>query len=102
MITCDPLPEKHILKAPVLIAEVLLPSTASKGLTVKRELYESQGVKYYLTIDQESQHYNVLQLDSEKRYQSALAEKETALDQSTFRLELLNNCIVELDANSLF
>ena len=102
MITCDPLPEKHILKAPVLIAEVLSPSTANKDLTVKRELYESQGVKYYLTIDPETQHCNVLQLKSDKRYQSALAEKESPLDQSTCRLELLEDCIVELDANSLF
>ena len=102
MITCDPLPEKHILKTPVLIAEVLSPSTANKDLTVKRDLYESRGVKYYLTLDPITQHYNLLQLDSEQRYQTKVIEETRVSVQSNYRLELSDNCVVELDANSLF
>jgi Uma2 family endonuclease len=37
--------------APVLVVEILSPSTALKDRREKFELYQSQGVKYYIIID---------------------------------------------------
>ncbi len=41
----------YISKAPVLIFEVLSKATAKKDTTIKFELYEREGVKYYIIVD---------------------------------------------------
>jgi Uma2 family endonuclease len=41
----------YITKAPSMIFEVLSKSTAKKDLTLKFDLYESEGVKYYIIVD---------------------------------------------------
>lgn len=52
MVICnqDKLDEKGCVGAPDLIVEILSPSTAKKDLTIKRELYEENGVKEYWVI----------------------------------------------------
>lgn len=41
----------YISKAPVIIFEILSKSTAQKDLHLKYELYEKEGVKYYVIVD---------------------------------------------------
>ena len=41
----------YLTKAPEIIFEVLSKSTAKKDTTVKFELYEREGVKYYIIVD---------------------------------------------------
>jgi Uma2 family endonuclease len=43
--------EAYITKAPKIIFEILSPSTAKKDKTVKFDLYEAEGVKYYIIVD---------------------------------------------------
>lgn len=45
---CGGFPEQFIDRPPALIIEVLSESTASKDRGAKRELYESEGVQFYL------------------------------------------------------
>jgi len=40
-----------ITKAPVLIIEIISPSTALKDKHIKYEIYQAQGVKYYIIAD---------------------------------------------------
>ena len=47
----DKIKEKHIKGAPNLIVEVLSPSTATRDLVEKKELYETYGVDEYWVID---------------------------------------------------
>lgn len=62
-VACFPfLDEKFIDRSPALIFEVLSPSTRTKDLTVKREIYLDQGVKYYVIMDPEKEKYLVLEL----------------------------------------
>ncbi len=51
-IICKPFNNINFLDfAPALVVEILSPSTASKDRNEKYELYEMNGVKYYLMID---------------------------------------------------
>ncbi len=53
--TDRPLEGVYLTEPPVLIAEVFSPSTALKDRTVKRALYEEQGVRHYVMIDPEAE-----------------------------------------------
>ena len=52
MVICHtPWKEEYILKAPKIIFEVLSKSTATKDLNLKYDLYEQEGVNYYIIVD---------------------------------------------------
>ncbi len=46
-----PTNEYYLTKAPEIVFEVLSKSTAKKDLSIKYELYEKEGVKYYFIIN---------------------------------------------------
>ena len=48
---------KFITTVPVLVIETLSPSTALKDRHTKYEIYEEQGVKYYIIADAEAKTY---------------------------------------------
>ncbi len=62
LITCKKIAGNHISSAPKLIVEILSPSTAIKDRNLKYELYESQGVKYYLIVDPTSERIEIYEL----------------------------------------
>ncbi len=47
---CEDEGEAYLTKAPKIIIEILSPSTAKKDETVKFDLYESEGVQYYIIV----------------------------------------------------
>ncbi len=47
---CDDENEAYLTKAPKIIVEILSPSTAKKDETVKFDIYESEGVQYYILV----------------------------------------------------
>jgi len=47
---CDKNSESYIIKPPLIIAEIISPSTIYKDERVKFELYEKEGVKYYILV----------------------------------------------------
>jgi Uma2 family endonuclease len=58
----------HLDFTPALIAEILSPSTAYKDRHEKFELYEQEGVKYYLIVDAQFKKTEIYEL-IEKKYQ---------------------------------
>ena len=50
VLTCDDDGEAYLTKAPKIIFEILSPSTAKKDETVKFDLYEAEGVQYYILV----------------------------------------------------
>ncbi len=50
-IVCGPGDKKFLDYPPVLVAEILSPSTALKDRNLKKEIYASQAVKYYVILD---------------------------------------------------
>ncbi len=55
-----------ITKAPALIIEILSPSTAIKDKNLKFEIYEEQGVPYYLILNPETLDFEIYQLTDGK------------------------------------
>ena len=50
VLACDDEHEAYLTKAPKLIVEILSPSTAKKDETVKFDIYEAEGVQYYILV----------------------------------------------------
>jgi len=50
ILACDDEHEAYLTKAPKIIVEILSPSTAKKDETVKFDIYEAEGVHYYILV----------------------------------------------------
>ena len=61
LVTCDKTGD-FITKPPLLVVEILSPSTGLKDRHLKFELYQEQGVKYYLIADPNSRLYQIYEL----------------------------------------
>jgi len=64
----EPQYEAYIVKAPKIIFEVLSKSTASKDLNLKFDLYEKEGVSFYVIVEPKESYAKVYRLNSEGRY----------------------------------
>lgn len=62
LICHTPSNEAYISKAPKMIFEILSKSTAKKDTTIKYDLYEKEGVKYYIIVDPEAQVAKIYKL----------------------------------------
>ena len=63
LVICDkPTNKAYITKAPKIIFEILSKSTAKKDLHVKYDLYEKEGVNYYIIVDPDEELANVYKL----------------------------------------
>jgi len=76
--------EKFLTFPPTVIFEILSPSTAQKDKTLKFDLYESQGVKYYVIVDIAAKSAIVYEYINDK-YTKVL---ETGNESFTFNLEV--------------
>lgn len=95
-IVCSPINHPSYLDfPPVLISEILSPSTAGKDRREKYEIYELQKVKYYLIIDPAFKKIEVFEL-FDKNYQPI------AVNPSSFSFNFKENCIVSVSFTSLF
>ncbi len=75
--------EAYLTKAPVIIFEVLSKSTAKKDTTVKFELYQFEGVKYYIIVDPDEKIAKVYELKDGRYVKVGDFEDEKA----TFKLK---------------
>jgi len=82
-------------KTPVMIFEVLSPSTSRKDRGIKYQLYENAGVKYYCIVDPESNSAEVYVLQKEKyREASEFNEGRMFFD--------LGPCQIQFDFKEIF
>ncbi len=70
LVLCGDAPSRHVQQVPAIIAEVISPSTEQRDRTEKFELYESQGVQYYLILNSEQNTLDAYSLDQSEKYQS--------------------------------
>jgi Uma2 family endonuclease len=66
LIVCKKIEKKFLDFLPSLVVEILSPSTAYKDRHEKFELYEEQGVKYYLIVDPQFKKIEIYQLTDGK------------------------------------
>lgn len=94
-VLCHGLPKKYIDYTPALVAEVLSPSTQHKDRTAKKELYQQQGVRWYLIIDAEQKAIEFLELDRDQ-----FIERLPSDDQ--IKLSLDGDCHIQLTLERIF
>ncbi len=58
----EPQNEAYITQAPKIIFEILSKSTAKKDLTIKYDLYEKEGVNYYIIVNPDDEIVKVYKL----------------------------------------
>jgi Uma2 family endonuclease len=62
VIVCKKIEKKFLDFTPVLVAEILSPSTALKDRNVKKYIYQAQGVKYFLLLNPQTKKNEVYEL----------------------------------------
>ncbi len=90
-VVCPDTITDFIESVPVLVVEVLSPSTHLKDRNTKFSIYEENGVSYYIMIDPDSKKIEIFQLIDNKY-------KEVSI--SSFKLT--KDCFVTLDLDSIF
>ncbi|BBP42838.1 Uma2 family endonuclease [Thiosulfativibrio zosterae] len=77
LVVCGEVTGQYLTRAPEIIFEILSPSTASKDRNLKFELYEREGVKYYVIVDPETQVAKLYQRFADGRFVKQIdAEKQ--------------------------
>jgi Uma2 family endonuclease len=82
-------------KTPVMVFEVLSPSTSKKDRNIKYRLYEGAGVKYYSIVDPETDSADVFVLQKEKY------NKEDVFKEGRMLFDL-GPCQIEFDFGEIF
>ncbi len=90
LVVCDEIKKKYLDFPPVLVVEILSPSTASKDRGEKMELYQQQQVKYYLIVDP---HFKKVEI-----YEYINGQYEpVSVDPETYPFVLHSDCTVEVN-----
>ena len=95
LIVCKEIEKKFLDFPPLLVAEILSPSTALKDRNVKKHIYETQGVKYFLILNPQTKKNEVYEL----------VNAEYALVASTpksFTFILEDGCKVKVDFTNIW
>ena len=96
LVVCnEDLQKAYITKAPVMIFEVLSKSTAKKDEGLKFELYEQEGVLYYIIVNPDDEVAKVYELKN-GRYTKL---KDTTNDKIKFKFK---ECEIEIDFSKLW
>jgi len=77
LVVCGEVSGKYLAKAPVLIFEILSPSTAYKDRRVKSLLYADEGVKYYVIVEVHLQMAEVYELHDGEYEKLTTTQNET-------------------------
>jgi Uma2 family endonuclease len=85
----------YLTKAPMMIFEILSKSTAKKDKTLKFELYQSEGVKYYIIVDPDENIAKAYEL-KEGKYIKMLDATDESMD---FQLK---DCEITIDFQKLW
>ena len=64
LIVCNSIKKNYLDFPPSLVAEILSPATALKDRHTKFQIYQGQGIKYYLIIAPDTEEVEVFELDN--------------------------------------
>jgi Uma2 family endonuclease len=88
--------ESYITKAPKIIFEVLSKSTASKDRGLKYDLYEEEGVLYYVIVNPLENMAKVYTLNSEGKYMKIADVQKDSVDF------VLDDCVFTFDFTKIW
>ena len=90
LIVCREIKKKFLDFIPALIVEILSPSTAYKDRHEKLELYEQEGVHYYLIVDPHFKKVEIFELVSGKYQVSSILA-------NSFQFDLEQGCLFSVN-----
>lgn len=67
LVVCEPVKGQYLTKAPKIIFEILSPATAKKDTGIKFDLYQQEGVAYYITVNPDESVAKVYKLSDDGR-----------------------------------
>jgi Uma2 family endonuclease len=91
LIVCQPIEGQFLTFAPALVVEILSPSTALMDKNTKYDLYQAEGVLYYIIVDPTDETVETYILDDHGLYK--------AVTTDTF---LLDGCEIKVDLGKCF
>jgi Uma2 family endonuclease len=95
LVVCKKIEKKFLDFTPILVAEILSPSTALKDRNVKKHIYKTQGVKYFLLLNPQTKKNEVYELVDEEYTLVASTPKSF-----TFMLE--DGCKAKVDFSDIW
>ena len=94
MVVCGDQPDGHLEKPPVLVAEVLSPSTWKLDTGSKRRIYKDNGVNVYLIVDTDLKKIEIVDFRSENSV--------TIQEAESSRVSLADNLAIDVIAEKIF
>ncbi len=96
LVVCGDYTERErLLVPPILIFEILSPSTARKDKILKYQLYQDAGVRYYCLVDPQTHSVEIFELDHKS------FRKDESLQQGRMAFDL-GPCAIALDFSRIF
>lgn len=92
VLVCGEIKKKYLDFAPALIVEILSPATALRDRHTKYEIYQQQGVKYYILVNIDAKSIEVFKL----------VNNEYQIHKENYRFTLDESCIIEPDLSNIF
>ena len=89
LVLCRPVTGKRLFQVPICLFEIISPSTQRKDETIKFELYQNQGVKYYIMVNPETELIQAFTLGNDGKYAAMPIIPKLVFD--------FEGCKVELD-----
>ena len=90
LIVCHKIEKFFLDFPPILVVEILSPSTASKDRGEKMELYQSQFVKYYLIVDPQFKRIEIYELINNQY-------EQVAINPGNFLFTLRDECMTTVN-----
>ncbi len=95
LLICKEIEEK-VDKTPEIIFEVLSPSTARRDETIKFDIYQKEGVEYYVLVHPKNRVAKVYKLYKDGRF-----VKQGDFDKESFAFEI-NECQINFDFSTIW
>jgi len=96
LVICKKVAGDYITEAPVMIFEIISPSSSYKDRHVKYEVYETNGVKYYIIVDPEKNCADVFKLENNTYKKIAEAKDEN------IEFDLEDDCSIEFNFEKIW
>lgn len=96
LVICKNVEGNYLTDTPVMIFEILSPATALKDRHTKYDIYETQGVKYYIIVDIDLKSADVFELKDKEYYKKA----EVKMDVVKF--ELCEDCVINFNFEKIW
>jgi Uma2 family endonuclease len=80
LVVCGPIDGQYLTRAPVVVFEVISPATARKDRGLKFDLYQREGVAYYVIVDPDTATARLFVLNEHRRYASPGDHHDTTFE----------------------